>query len=239
MCNRNYSPSLGIWISQDPAVYINGANRYQFVESSPVGNTDHLGLQVDDGEDGEDDRNDRIDVAPGEAWPPALSAPEGYYWTHEPIVGPPGVEPSPGEWYLTPKDPTNKATPPVPQSTDTTPSFKQQQVFRATDDAKRGDCPAVKDPDNNFEQHVLPEHLDQGRGNPRNKSLFNSDQDIWQLIQNAGDGRSRVQRNGNIQYVVNAGQDIGVDRATGGQTQVYTVITDGNGNLITAYPGKP
>ena len=41
---RNYSPSLGIWISQDPLQYVNGANRYQFVASNPVGSTDALGL---------------------------------------------------------------------------------------------------------------------------------------------------------------------------------------------------
>ena len=34
---RWYSPSLGTWISQDPAGYINGANTYQFVESNPAG----------------------------------------------------------------------------------------------------------------------------------------------------------------------------------------------------------
>ena len=41
--NRNYSPSLGVWVSQDPAVYINGANTYQFVESGPVGAVDPSG----------------------------------------------------------------------------------------------------------------------------------------------------------------------------------------------------
>ena len=42
--SRNYSPSLGRWINQDPAGYINGANTYQFVMSNPVGNLDPLGL---------------------------------------------------------------------------------------------------------------------------------------------------------------------------------------------------
>ena len=41
--NRNYSPSLGVWISQDPLQYVNGANTYQFVESGPVGNVDPWG----------------------------------------------------------------------------------------------------------------------------------------------------------------------------------------------------
>ena len=42
--NRNYSPSLGVWISQDPAVYINGANTYQMEMSGPEGSVDARGL---------------------------------------------------------------------------------------------------------------------------------------------------------------------------------------------------
>ncbi len=42
--SRDYSPSLGRWMEQDPAQYINGANTYQFVNSSPVGNVDASGL---------------------------------------------------------------------------------------------------------------------------------------------------------------------------------------------------
>jgi RHS repeat-associated protein len=41
---RDYSPSLGRWMEQDPAQFINGANMYQFVNSSPVGNVDAQGL---------------------------------------------------------------------------------------------------------------------------------------------------------------------------------------------------
>ena len=44
--NRNYSPSLGRWINQDPAGYINGANTYQFVMSNPVNAVDPWGLQM-------------------------------------------------------------------------------------------------------------------------------------------------------------------------------------------------
>ena len=43
---RNYSPSLAVWTSQDPAGFINGANTYQYVTSSPVGNVDAAGTQV-------------------------------------------------------------------------------------------------------------------------------------------------------------------------------------------------
>ena len=42
--NRNYSPSLGMWISQDPLQYVNGANTYQMEISGPVGAVDPGGL---------------------------------------------------------------------------------------------------------------------------------------------------------------------------------------------------
>ncbi|NNM85688.1 MAG: hypothetical protein HKL96_08035, partial [Phycisphaerales bacterium] len=42
--NRNYSPSLGVWISQDPLQYINGANTYQMEMSGPVRSVDPSGL---------------------------------------------------------------------------------------------------------------------------------------------------------------------------------------------------
>ncbi len=41
---RWYSPSLGAWVSQDPAGYINGADTYQFVGDGPVGRVDAGGL---------------------------------------------------------------------------------------------------------------------------------------------------------------------------------------------------
>ena len=41
---RWYSTSLGTWISQDPAGYINGADTYQFVMSNPAGAVDPSGL---------------------------------------------------------------------------------------------------------------------------------------------------------------------------------------------------
>jgi RHS repeat-associated protein len=40
---RDYSPTLGVWTSQDPMQYINGANTYQFVMSNPAGRVDPWG----------------------------------------------------------------------------------------------------------------------------------------------------------------------------------------------------
>ena len=45
--NRNYDPSLGRWINQDPAGYINGANTYQFVMGNPTNLLDPSGESQD------------------------------------------------------------------------------------------------------------------------------------------------------------------------------------------------
>ncbi len=45
--NRNYSSSLGVWISQDPLQYVNGANTYQMEMSGPVGSGDPWGESQD------------------------------------------------------------------------------------------------------------------------------------------------------------------------------------------------
>ncbi len=42
--HRDYSPTLGNWVEQDPAGYVNGANGYQFVLSSPASGVDSAGL---------------------------------------------------------------------------------------------------------------------------------------------------------------------------------------------------
>ena len=45
--NRNYSPSLGVWVSQDPLGYVNGADTYQMEMSGPVDLVDPFGLATE------------------------------------------------------------------------------------------------------------------------------------------------------------------------------------------------
>ena len=71
------------------------------------------------------------------------------------------------------------------------------------------------------------------------KSLFNTGEDVKGLIQAAGSATTRTQAGGNVERIVDAGRSIGVDKATGQQTSVYTVITDRSNNLVTAFPGRP
>jgi|GEM_PF-1677267 len=47
------------------------------------------------------------------------------------------------------------------------------------------------------------------------------------------------QAGGNFERIVNVGRNIGIDRATGQPTSIYTVITNAAGELVTAFPGRP
>lgn len=44
--NRDYSPTLGRWLQQDPAGYVDGGSLYQYVRSGPVDGVDAAGLAL-------------------------------------------------------------------------------------------------------------------------------------------------------------------------------------------------
>ena len=60
--HRDYSPTLGNWIEQDPLGYINGASRYQFAMDTPLRWTDPKGEKPGDKWYGYNDRvfQDRV-----------------------------------------------------------------------------------------------------------------------------------------------------------------------------------
>lgn len=86
--------------------------------------------------------------------------------------------------------------------------------------------------------HVLERHLP-GGSKSAGKSLFNAGESVPALVRAAEPVAPVTQRGGNLQRVVNAGRNIGIDRTTGLPTSNYTVITDAGGNLVTAFPGVP
>ncbi len=72
------------------------------------------------------------------------------------------------------------------------------------------------------------------------KSIFGATENVVTLIKGAGGTvPMTVQWNGNLVFVVDAGRIIGTDGSTGAPTAIYTVITDGARNLVTAFPGLP
>ena len=87
-------------------------------------------------------------------------------------------------------------------------------------------------------EHVAERHT-VGGAKSMGKSVFAAGEDLVALIKNAEGTQAVTQPNGRLQRIVDAGRAIGTDRATGGKTSLYTVITDKIGNLVTAFPGKP
>jgi RHS repeat-associated protein len=88
--------------------------------------------------------------------------------------------------------------------------------------------------------HMRARHV-AGGARTAGKSLFfdGPQQEVQALIQAAGRVAPTAQQGGNFQRIVDAGRPIGIDRATGQPTSVYTVITNAAGELVTAFPGTP
>jgi transcription elongation GreA/GreB family factor len=69
-------------------------------------------------------------------------------------------------------------------------------------------------------------------------STFYQSTDITNLIANAEAVTPTLQPHGTYIRVIDAGSPVGIDRATGEPTSIYTVITEPNGDLISSYPGR-
>ena len=88
-------------------------------------------------------------------------------------------------------------------------------------------------------QHVIDRHTHYGLPKYYRKSKFLVGEDLEALIYQADKVSTTLQSNGRYQRIVDAGRIIGTDRNTGLDTAVYTVITEADGTLVTAYPGTP
>lgn len=86
-------------------------------------------------------------------------------------------------------------------------------------------------------QHVMDRHV-AGGAQSANKSLFDDASAVSGLISKAS-GVTAVASGPNMKYEAAAGGNIGLDRKTGKPTSLYTVITKKNGDLVTAFPGRP
>jgi hypothetical protein len=86
--------------------------------------------------------------------------------------------------------------------------------------------------------HVLARHFPGGVP-AAGKSLFNVGETVPGLVRAAEGVTPVLQRGGNFQRIVDAGRAVGIDRATGAATNLYTVITDAAWKLVTTFPGVP
>ncbi|MBA3285159.1 MAG: RHS repeat-associated core domain-containing protein, partial [Nitrosopumilus sp.] len=87
--------------------------------------------------------------------------------------------------------------------------------------------------------HTLERHTMNGMSKWANKSKFFNASEVESLIQQGTQMPMIRQANGNFSRIVNAGRNIGIDNATGNPTSIYTIITNGKGELITSFPGIP
>jgi hypothetical protein len=87
-------------------------------------------------------------------------------------------------------------------------------------------------------RHISKRHTAGGE-RTAGKSIFKESEDIAVLIRDAESVAPVRQAGGNFQRTRDAGRVIGIDRATGQPTSVYTVITDAADELVTAFPGIP
>jgi RHS repeat-associated protein len=83
--------------------------------------------------------------------------------------------------------------------------------------------------------HVLALHT----GGVANKSFFGDAAEIASLIKAAESVTAVPSVGGRFVRTLDAGRTVGTDITTGQPTSVYTVVTDSNGELVTAFPGSP
>jgi hypothetical protein len=87
--------------------------------------------------------------------------------------------------------------------------------------------------------YVESKHKPGGALADETKGLFNSDEDLEKLADDAADFDPTVQDNGNCARICTAGHTIGTDVETGLPTKTYTVISDRWGGVKTMHPGVP
>jgi hypothetical protein len=87
--------------------------------------------------------------------------------------------------------------------------------------------------------HIIERHTEGGLKSA-GKSIFSAGEDLVGLVTGAEGVQAVKQAVGrNFERVVDAGRAIGVDRATGQSTSIYTVITNIRNELVTMFPGTP
>jgi RHS repeat-associated protein len=113
-----------------------------------------------------------------------------------------------------------------------------EQISKHADEGAKLLNPAIEVTESGL-NHTLERHTVNGIEKFAEKSKFNKADEVLDLLQQATQMPISKQPNGNFARVVDAGRSIGFDKVTKQQTSIYTVITNSEGKLVTAFPGKP
>jgi len=151
--------------------------------------------------------------------------------------GPTGVGVQNRVWAFTPAAQL-LAPPTTSQSSCSRPGFTASTAGLAS-----GFCVAAEDAgginiSDEALEHIEDRHLPSG-ANGDDASQFFPDTDVEGLIRDAEGTQPEGQANGRLARVVTSPDAVGYDAATGEYTHTYTVITEANGDLVTAFPGTP
>jgi hypothetical protein len=87
-------------------------------------------------------------------------------------------------------------------------------------------------------EHIIEGHTFGGSDTAYNSIFLGDAQDVANLIQNSQSSWSVVQGNGNFAYINFTNENVGF-LANGQGTNVYTVIVNPAGGVVTSYPGFP
>jgi hypothetical protein len=87
--------------------------------------------------------------------------------------------------------------------------------------------------------HVVERHTFNDIAKFVGKSKFNEGENLSSLITQGLQHQAVIQVNGNFARTFDVGRNIGIDRISGQQTSIMTVITRSSGDLVTAFPGHP
>lgn len=87
--------------------------------------------------------------------------------------------------------------------------------------------------------HALRRHTVNRYTKYAGKSKFDEAVDVDALIRHAEREPAHRQADGSFARTIDVGHEIGIDRASGRRSFLLTVITRANGDLITAFPGRP
>jgi hypothetical protein len=86
-------------------------------------------------------------------------------------------------------------------------------------------------------QKIRDLHTESGRLSG-DRSVFYDGEDLEALIDAARDTIPTQQRNGRLRGVIEADHDVGWDNVNEEHTNVYTVVTYPDNDLLTAHPGE-
>jgi len=237
LTHRYYDPGTGRFVNRDPIGYGGGINLYGFAGNNPVNESDPSGF--DPKIKGDPDDPTGLPRDDEGQWHGSTMNPAAQDGTHEArranamrrslgsvlfgailaVVSPEGKVLEAAEEALT--------------------AARAARLARAGSSSVRLLNPPIIQTIKGL-QHTIDRHTYSGIAKWAGRSKFNAGENVSELVSSGTQQLMQQQKNGNYARTYDVGRTIGIDRNMGGRpTSVMTVITRANGELVTAFPGRP